>query len=64
MFYYSLEWNTYIIGDGRGDVLAGIAANLPVLYLSSTNNEFDNHHLVKRFSNTLLLSMYIRQNLM
>jgi len=63
-FDNSLEWNTYIIGDGRGDVLAGIAANLPVLYLSSTNNEFDNHHLVKRFSNTLLLSMYIRQNLM
>jgi phosphoglycolate phosphatase-like HAD superfamily hydrolase len=54
---------TYTIGDGRGDVLASISANFPVLYLS-LNKEFDGHHLVTRFNSSLELSAYIRENLM
>lgn len=62
-FDHSVDGITYTIGDGRGDVLAGIAANFPVLYLSS-NKEFDGHPLVKRFNCSLGLVMYIRKNLM
>lgn len=62
-FDHSLAGFTYTIGDGRGDVLAGIAANLPVLYLS-LNKEFDKHPLVTRFNSSLELAKYIRKNLM
>lgn len=63
-FNHSSNGLTYTIGDGRGDVLAGIAANFPVLYLSSTNKEFDENPLVTRFNSSLELSMYIKENLM
>ena len=63
-FDHLSEGITYTIGDGRGDVLAGIAANFPVLYLSSINTEFDEHPLVTRFNSSLELSVHIRKNLM
>lgn len=62
-FDHSVDGTTYTIGDGRGDVIASIAANLPVLYLSSTNNEFDAEPLVTRIHSPLELSVYIRFNL-
>ncbi len=51
---------TYVIGDGEGDVIGGLAANLPVLYLSNSDTKFDSNPAVKRFNNSEELSKYIR----
>jgi beta-phosphoglucomutase-like phosphatase (HAD superfamily) len=63
-FEHSISGITYTIGDSQGDVIAGIAGNFPVLYLSEINKEFDDNPLVKRFNSTLELCSHIRENLM
>lgn len=55
--------HTYVIGDGRADVVAGLAAGMPVLYLSEDNKEFDTHSRVKRFASSEELSYFVRQHL-
>jgi beta-phosphoglucomutase-like phosphatase (HAD superfamily) len=55
---------TYVVGDGRSDVLASLAAKLPILYLSPVNTEFDKNRWVKRFSSSEELSTHIRENLL
>ena len=54
---------TYVLGDGRSDVLGGLAAGFEVLYLSTTNTEFDAHPHVKRFNSSFELSEYVQTTL-
>lgn len=57
------DFSPVVIGDGRSDVLAGLAMNAQVLYLSPNNTEFDNKQLVKRFRYSEKLSDYILEKL-
>ena len=58
------EFQTFVIGDGRADVLAGLAmTDANILYLSPTNTEFDQNPMVKRFASTEKLSAYVIQYL-
>ena len=54
---------TYVIGDGRSDVLGGLSAGFRVLYLSETNTEFDSSPYVTRFNSSLELSQYVQMDL-
>ena len=54
---------TYVVGDGRSDVLGGTAANMHVLYLSKDNIEFDGRSTIKRFETSEALVEHIRLNL-
>ncbi len=58
-----MEKDTFVIGDGRADVLGGLAAKFPVLYLSSTNTEFDENMWVNRFNFSEELAQHVRNNL-
>ncbi|MCX6752909.1 MAG: HAD family phosphatase [Candidatus Nomurabacteria bacterium] len=58
------EGKTFVVGDGRSDVLGGLAANFEVLYLSRTNTEFDLNERVKRFTDSLQLTQYVYNNLL
>lgn len=53
------EFKIFVVGDGRADVLAGLAMDAYVLYLSPTDTEFDSNPKVKRFASTKELSEYI-----
>jgi len=54
---------TYVVGDGRSDVIGGLSAGFRVLYLSDTNHEFDGSPYVKRFVSSLELTDYVRHHL-
>lgn len=54
---------TYVVGDGEGDVLGGLAAGFPVLYLSS-DTKFDSNTNVYRFNNSNALATHVRKYLM
>jgi len=50
----------YVVGDGRADVLAGLAIGAKVLYLSPDVTKFDDHPDVKRFHNNSDLAEYAK----
>jgi len=50
---------TYVVGDGRSDVLGGLRAKMRVLYLSKTDTRFDNNLRVKRFTDSKALAQHI-----
>ncbi len=49
-----------VVGDGESDVLAGLAAQMDVLYLSDKNTAHDQNSRVRRFSTSLELADYIK----
>ena len=49
----------FAIGDGESDVVAGLAAGMNVLFLSSDNTDFDTNEKVKRFAISTELIAYI-----
>lgn len=55
--------NTFVVGDGRADVIGAISGGFNVLYLSENNQEFDKNIQVKRFQTSLELSNYIIKEL-
>lgn len=53
-----IKW--FVVGDGESDVRGGLAAEMDVLYLSSSNKNYDTNNCVKRFSDSYRLANYIR----
>ncbi|MCX6793376.1 MAG: HAD family phosphatase [Candidatus Falkowbacteria bacterium] len=53
-----IKW--FVVGDGESDLMGGLAAEMDVLYLSSTNFNHDENERVKRFSDSVSLASYIR----
>lgn len=53
------QW--FIVGDGRSDVLAGIAADIPVIYLSEKDREFDSFYSVTRCISSVHMVKTIKQ---
>jgi len=51
------QW--FAIGDGESDVVAGLAADMNVLFLSENNTSFDDNKKVKRFTTSTELVSYI-----